>query len=598
MVTSTSVQSIVEEIKSKTDIVDLVGSYVNLKKAGKYFKANCPFHEEKTPSFVVSPEIQRWHCFGACHEGGDVITFVMKWENIPFSEALKLLAQRSGINITDKLERSGFADSESEKRSKLLEINELSAKYYAYILKSHAIGSQARAYLETRGLPVGIADKFMIGFAPTGWDSLVGYLRKKGYKNEDIVSSGLAISTSRGAIDRFRGRLIFPIMNTLGKVIGFSGRLLGGVEPTEKTGAKYVNTPETLLYHKRESLYGFTFSKDAVRKENAAIIVEGEFDFLTPYTKGIENIVAIKGSAFTREQLKILKRYCDRLVLALDNDKAGQDALRRSIIEAAPFGFDVYVCEMPGGKDPDEAAREHLAEFKKMVSNPTPVFDYLFASFSRDVKLDDPYSKKIFTSKMAEFLVHTDNPVVRDHYIKKIAEYVSTSINSIDEVVKNARIQKPKITKQELESAGHDSQKTKIQKELIGALFRTGDSEVAKKVREILTGKEFDTALFVKLYDVWTKQAAGRLPVDVKSCISMLPDEYRSKAEELYLMSSMSTHSDGVHEKKEVLRLALTLKKLYALALIQGKGEQRDEDATLALASEILKSVEKELQIL
>ncbi len=597
MTSTTSIQSIVDEIKSKTDIVDLVGSYVNLKKAGKYFKANCPFHDEKTPSFVVSPEIQRWHCFGACHEGGDVITFVMKWENVPFSDALKILAQRSGVNITDKLERSGFADSESEKRNKLFEINELTAKYYAYILKSHAIASQARAYLESRALPPGIADKFMLGFAPTGWDSLVGYLHKKGYKNEDIVATGLAIGTSRGAIDRFRGRLIFPIMNTLGKVVGFSGRLLGGVEPTEKTGAKYVNTPETLVYHKRESLYGFSISKDAVRKENAVIVVEGEFDFLTPYTKGIENIVAIKGSAFTQEQLKILKRYCDRLILALDNDKAGQDALRRSIIEASPFGFDIYVCEMPGGKDPDDAAREHLNEFKKIVANPTPVFDYLFSTFSSEVKSDDPYSKKKFTAKMAEFLVHADNSIVKDHYIKKIAEYVSTSVSSIEEAINNAKKQKPRISKTTQQNTQPDSQKVKIQKELISALFRIKDVDAVKKIKEVLTGDEFDKVPFAQLYDAWSKQSTLGLPVDVNSCLMRLPEEHRSKAEELYLMSSVMQY-DGVHETKEVLRLALTLKKLLALSLIQGDGGHDPTDETLSMASDMLKSVEKELQVL
>lgn len=604
MSSKSSIQEIIEEIKSKIDVVDFVGSYVSLKKSGKYFKANCPFHQEKTPSFVVSPEIQRWQCFGACHEGGDIISFLMKWENIPFSEALKLLAERADISITSKLERAGFADSESEKRSKIFEINELAAKYYAYILKNHNAAEGARAYLSARSLPHGISEKFSLGYAPTGWDSLAKYLAGKGFKNEEIVSTGLGITTSRGIIDRFRGRLMFPISNTLGKVVGFSGRLLGGVEPNEKTGAKYVNTPETLVYHKRESLYGFSVSKDAIRKQNSVIVVEGEFDFLTPFSKGVENIVAIKGSAFTQDQLKILKRYCDRLILALDNDKAGQDALRKSIVEAAPFGFEVYVCEMPGGKDPDDAAREHLAQFKEAVAHPTPVFDYLFKVLSVGVTSGDAYSKKKFTENMAEYMLLVDNPIIRSHYVQKIAEFVASSSNAVEEVIESLKKKKKVYVSRpnEKNSEGtksQESQKEIIQRELISNIYRLKDKDIFDKIVLLLDGSEFDFAPYKTMFMVWVETAKKSFPADISHFLTKLPTEIRSKAEELYLASSMvSVGGEKTHEAKEVYRLALNLKKHYAHSILKSDSNDATDDDRLRVANSMLKAVEKELQML
>ncbi|MFO0703150.1 MAG: DNA primase [Patescibacteria group bacterium] len=597
---SNNIQTIIDDIKSKVDIVDFVGSYVNLKRSGKYFKANCPFHQEKTPSFVVSPEIQRWQCFGACHEGGDIISFLMKWENIPFSEALKLLAEKAGVTLSESFQKSGFADSESEKRNKIFEMNELAAKYYSYLLKNHPSAEGARKYLASRNLPEGMADKFRLGYSPNAWDSLVEFLKKKGYKDEDLVMAGLAVKTSRGgAIDRFRGRLMFPLENTLGRVVGFSGRLLG-VEPSEKTGAKYVNSPETLVYHKRETLYGFSISKDDVRKQNSVIVVEGEFDFLTPFSKGIENIVAIKGSAFTTEQLRMLRRYCDKLILALDNDKAGQDALRRSIVEAVPFGFEIYVCEMPGGKDPDDAAREHLVEFKKIIANPSQVFDYLFESLSKNVDSKDAYSKKKFTENFAEFLVLLENPIVREHYIQKVADFVSSSKESVEEILRNTKRKKSIVQKsvESEEKRSLETPRTIVQKELLTSLFNLSDKEMVEKVLTTLTGHEFDEGPYRQLYLAWTDEARRGLPVDIAKCLVKIPQESRAKAEELYLASSING-ADKKHEAKEVYRLALTLKKHYALLMLKNSGDNDGaEDSALAAASEMIKSVEKELQTL
>jgi DNA primase len=410
----------VEEIKQKVDIVELVGSYVSLKHAGKYFKANCPFHQEKTPSFVVSPDIQRWHCFGACHEGGDIFNFIMKWERVSFGEALRILAERAGVPLTDQAKSSGYFDAEVDKRSKVFSINELAAKYYAYLLQTAESATVARAYLTERTLPEAIVKTFQIGYAPEAWTNLRDYMYKKNFQDQDLLATGLFVQGERGIYDRFRGRLMFPIQNTRGQVVGFSGRLIKE-DISEKDGGKYINTPETLVYHKRESLYGFYHTKDEVRKSNTAIVVEGEFDMLTPYTKGITNIVAIKGSAFTEEQLKTLRRYCNRLILALDNDPAGFDALRKSTLDAQQFSFELYVCAIPEGKDPDEAARMNIGALKAAIRQPIPVYDHIINTLFTRVDENDPFSKKHFIEGAIPFIDMIENPIVRTHYIQKAA---------------------------------------------------------------------------------------------------------------------------------------------------------------------------------
>jgi DNA primase len=321
-------KEVIDRIRDTIDIVDVVGSVVTLKKMGKYFKAPCPFHQEKTPSFVVSPERQRWHCFGACHEGGDIFSFVMKYHNLTFPEAILELGKQAGIPPAELSSTISTTDTDTLNKKSILEINELAAKYYHYVLTQTSAGAIAQEYLTNRQIKDGIRDAFMLGYAPESWDNLVQFLRKKKFSDSSLMASGLFVEGQRGLYDRFRGRLMFPIYNAQNDIIGFSGRLIkptgDGVE-----AAKYVNTPETLVYHKRESLYGIQKAKDAIRKLGMVIAVEGEFDMITPYSHGIENIVAIKGSAFTDEQLKILRRYCQKLVFALDADAAGIDALKK-----------------------------------------------------------------------------------------------------------------------------------------------------------------------------------------------------------------------------------------------------------------------------
>jgi DNA primase len=292
---------IVEQIKAKIDIVTLTSEYLELRKSGRNYKGLCPFHGEKTPSFYVSPERGTWHCFG-CHEGGDVITFLQKWENIEFIEALKILADKVGVTL------SGFTPTESfSQKEKIIAINHLASEFYHYLLMTHPVGKNALEYLKSRHIKPETMKTFALGYSPNSWDNLKKFLNKKGYDNEDLVTAGLVIRSERGTYyDRFRGRVMFALRDSRGNTIGFSGRVLPG---SDEKSAKYINSPETPVYIKGHTLYGLDISKEAIKKEKYAVVVEGEVDLIASFQSGITNVVAIKGSAFTAEQVVLLKRY-------------------------------------------------------------------------------------------------------------------------------------------------------------------------------------------------------------------------------------------------------------------------------------------------
>jgi len=298
-----------DQIKEKIDIVEFIQEYVPLKKAGRNFKGLCPFHSEKSPSFYVAPDRQIWHCFGACDEGGDVISFYMKIENVTFPEALTELARRVGMTLTSSYEH----DETWKQRSRLYEIHHLASEYYHYVLTKHAIGSAGRDYLTNRAISEKIIKTFMLGYAPSGWRNLLPFLMKKGYHEDEIETAGLIIRGKNGYYDRFRGRVMFTLKDHRGNIVGFSGRLLS----KEAKEAKYINSPETPLYHKSKVFYGLDVTGKSISEADQAIICEGEFDVLTSFESGISNIVAIKGTALTQDQLKILKRYTNNYYMTL-----------------------------------------------------------------------------------------------------------------------------------------------------------------------------------------------------------------------------------------------------------------------------------------
>ena len=360
----------IEQIKEKLDIAEFVRSYISLHPAGKNFKALCPFHKEKTPSFIVSPERQTWHCFGACSEGGDIFKFLMKYENLEFHEALKILAEKAGV----ELKRISPADQ--KQFGVLYEINEAAKEFFISQL-AEKTGEEAKKYLADRGLKTETIKEFELGLAPDKWDSLAVYLIKKGYSAADIERAGLIFKNERGnLIDRFRNRIMFPIYNNFGKTIGFSGRILPQFE-TPETG-KYVNSPETLIFNKSKILYGFHKTKNHIRDKKITVAVEGQMDFLMAYQDGVKNAVAISGTALTADHLKVLKRLADEIIFCFDNDEAGLKAAERGIDLANQQDFSVKLLVIENYKDPAEIIQKSPGLLLKLLDEAKSAMEFYF----------------------------------------------------------------------------------------------------------------------------------------------------------------------------------------------------------------------------
>lgn len=579
----------VEEIKNKIEIVSFIGSLIGLKKSGRNYKGLCPFHQEKTPSFVVSPDRQIWHCFGACQIGGDVISFWMKWENITFIEALRDLAQKAGV----KLKKVDFEDKLWKKKERLLGVNLLAAEFFEYILSKTKFGEKGREYLKSRDVDAKIQKTFQIGYAPASWDSLLKFLKRKKYAEQEILDAGLVISGERGGwYDRFRGRLIFPLKDARNNVIGFSGRVLD----QNAKEAKYVNTPETLLYHKRETLYGINVAKESIKKEGNAFLVEGEFDVISPYKLGIENVVAIKGSAVTKEQLILLKRYTEKITLALDSDTAGEEAMKRGIEEAESLEMDVSVIDFDFAKDPDEAARKDPVLFKKVIKNPLPFYDFIINySLKKNPDLD-AFAKKKIADEVATFIEKIKNPIVYSHYVKKLASLLDVSENSIELLVRRMRVRKRQqasyfIKKQVTQEILRENL---IQKYLLSIIFQSEKPyEVTNKIFKIIRADDFFLPVYQKICNYFFKHKELSDKFNLEEFTKSLPAEVRTVFDELYLFASL----DFGLKNETIEKLAYELKR-YSLKkkisdMLSLEGETKESKEKIKEVNKELSQVEK-----
>ncbi len=425
--------SVVEEIKARLDIVDVIGSYIPLKRSGKNYKALCPFHEEKTPSFVVFPETQTWHCFGACNTGGDIFSFVMKKEGVDFQGALRLLAARAGIS----LEREEEGDESARVRQRLREIHAAAAAHFHDLLLRHPQGEVAREYVRKRGLDESVVRTFQLGYALDSWDDVLRYLTTLGYSQEELELAGLIVRREDGRIyDRFRHRLMIPIHDAQGRVVAFGGRVLGEGHP------KYLNSPQTPIFDKGRTLYGYAQAVRAIRAEDRAVIVEGYMDVLAAHQAGFKNVVASMGTALTATQLRLLSRHTRRIVLALDADTAGELAALRGIEVArehldrevepmiTPRGalryestlqVDLRILRLPPGMDPDDLIRQDPQRWAELVEAALPVVDFYLEYIQETLDLSTPQGKAEAVRVMAPLLREVADRVVRDHYVQRLA---------------------------------------------------------------------------------------------------------------------------------------------------------------------------------
>lgn len=424
--------STTEEIKSKLDIVDVIAEYVKLVQAGTNWKGLCPFHNEKTPSFLVSQERQYWHCFG-CGEGGDIFTFIMKVEGLEFYEALKLLAKKAGVEIKQQNVQA------TNLKNRLLDINELAKKFFHYLLQNSASAENARKYLEQRGVSKETIEKFELGYAPNFWDKSLSFLKSKGYKVENIFDAGIVVKKNDRYYDRFRDRLIFPINNLHGQTVGFSARALN-----KEDSAKYINSPQTEVYNKSEILYGLDKAKNSARKKNEIVLVEGQMDMVSSHQAGVDNVVATSGTALTEQQIKILKRYSDNLLLAFDSDQAGNNAIKKGVQIALSLGVNLKVIRLPDGQDPDDCIKKSPEDWKNAIKNAKPYLEFYIKQALTEFNPASIEGKKSILNFM-KILAVVPSKIEQDYYIKKLSQILHTDEGCLREDLEKVKEKRENI---------------------------------------------------------------------------------------------------------------------------------------------------------
>ncbi|PIY93387.1 MAG: DNA primase [Candidatus Magasanikbacteria bacterium CG_4_10_14_0_8_um_filter_32_14] len=438
-------------IKNKIDVVDLIGEYIQLKPAGVNHKGLCPFHHEKSPSFMVNRERQSWHCFG-CAKGGDIFSFVQEIEGMEFREALKYLADKAGVQLTNTFKN----EAESSLKNRLKNINyDASHFFYNFLLKMES-AKDARDYLQKRGLTQDTIDNWQIGFVLEQWDLLTQYLLKKGHSIDDLVASGLTIkrdnaniATKQGFYDRFRGRIMFPIWDVHDTVVGFTGRVL--IE-TDKSGGKYVNTPQTALFDKSSVIFALNKAKKSIKEKDFVVVVEGQMDVIACHQVDMTNVVAFSGTAVTAEldlhksdaeqqkkQIGLLKRYTNNMSMAFDVDEAGEKAARRTISLAMSAGMNVKIIQIPegAGKDPDECIKKNKEVWFEVVKNASEVMNWYFSRAFINKDINNPKDKQHIASELLDKIQHIPFAVERDYWLKELGHSLGVDISVLrDDLVR------------------------------------------------------------------------------------------------------------------------------------------------------------------
>ncbi|MFZ2152573.1 MAG: DNA primase [Microgenomates group bacterium] len=575
----------VADIKKKLDIVDVIGKYLPLKKRGRHWLANCPFHGEKTPSFTVSAELQMFKCFG-CGKSGDLFTFVQEFDHIDFREALEEMAKLAGV----ELKKDPHITAVEKLHRRLVDLNQEASKFYHYMLTTHPLGQSALEYLSGRHITLDTIRLFRLGFSPQNPELVINYLLKKGFTKSELISSG-SYGTSRygnNLYDRFTGRLVFPLADFRDRILGFSGRIIPSQSglPADRQ-AKYINSPETDIYHKSQLLFGLNLSKDSIKKNQSVIIVEGEFDMISPFTHGVQNIVAIKGTAFTVDQLTLLHRYTDTLILGLDSDFAGTAAALKSIELADSMGFDIHVIDLLGRyKDPDEAITADVDFYKQQVAHPIPIWDFIINSALSKFDYSTPRGKQDILRLVLPFITKINNLVTRSDYLSKLSSAIGSSPDAvIAESQKYTNKLSPQTSNLKPQTSNFAVPVAKIdllESHLLSLIFSAKKPYLlAARIKEKL---EFVTPRFVKIFSALLRPRKIFNPVRFGS---RLPPELLSIYQDIFLNSTRFKFEskDRLVEINKTINQILTLTLKDKLSVISSKiaqAESADDDELVA----------------
>ena len=576
-------EALIEEVQGRSDIVEIISERLPLKPAGKNFKALCPFHQERTPSFMVSPERQIFNCFG-CGVGGNVFSFLMKYEHLTFWETLKLLAGRSGIELPSEGGRQ-----EDGKNLRLFELNRLAADFFQRCLERQE-GGEALKYLRNRGLSRETIHKFGLGYAPPSWDNLIREAGREGFSPKFLEEAGLVLGRrdKSGFYDRFRNRIIFPISNVTGKIIGFGGRVLDDSSP------KYMNSPETPLYHKSNNLYGLNLAKEGILREDKAIIVEGYLDAITPYQEGIGNVVASLGTALSEGHLRCLRRYTREVVMVYDSDKAGVAATLRGLDLLVEEEFRVRVVSLPPGQDPDGFIRKYgKEEFLGRVKKAPGLFDYklnlLLSRYSRD-SVEGP---ALIAREMLPTIDRVRDAIKKRAYIKELATQLNLRgrITLGEEEILAELRKLRKGTKALSPFPSREGGATLAERYLIQSLLQEGG--LVEEARESLGTKDFQDEKYRRIAEALFKLKSAGKSTQPEGVISYLQDEELG-ATVARLAIEKSPYASGVQALTECLKRIRGEEKKKHLK----EFEEKIREAQSRGEEELIKNLQLEYQAL
>jgi len=583
----------IRQILDRCDIVDIIGSYIPLKRAGQNFKALCPFHHEKTPSFIVNPKKQIYHCFG-CGAGGNTVSFVMAQEHLSFPDAIRQLAQRTGVTIP---EVTGGNQERNQQRQQIFKVNELAKKFFhrQLLLNKDKATRQARAYLKQRGIDRQTVELFEIGLAPDQWDALLQYLKSQGVPLAQMDKAGLIIGRQKadGFYDRFRNRIMFPILDIKGRCVAFGGRTLESDNP-----AKYINSPESPVYTKGQHLYGLHLSKADILEKDAVIIVEGYLDLITPFLSGVRHVVASLGTALTLDQIRLIRRYTKNVVMLFDSDQAGEAATVRSLDVLIEEGMNVRVANLGKGNDPDSFIREAGAgKFQDHLDRARSLFDFKLESLQASYDRETIEGRAAIAAEMLPTIMRFSNEIVKSEYVRRLAQRLSVAEEALRAEMKKLI---GTVSRRDSEFArprpetGMD-QLPAVEKNILRLMLE--DREYIPLVREELDATDFENrdlrTIVSKIFELFARDQEEFTPTRLTGSF----DDQRiigiisalMAAEDILIGDKQKIHADCIQRLKQDRCRAKRKKLLNQIETAQAAGDQQKITRLLEQFNQLIK---------